>query len=126
MARTEADVVSARPPEALAAWCLLKGRGALASTDPPVHRSTPAHPADSRTFLALDLGGTNLRVCEVKLEGNHKFSQKQQKYRVSEDLKEGEARTLFSESHPPGKRAERSGRPCPRRSPFQLPWVSSS
>lgn len=39
-------------------------------------------------------------MCEVKLEGNHKFSQKQQKYRVSEDLKEGEARTLFSESPP--------------------------
>lgn len=54
--------------------------------------------ADIRTFLALDLGGTNLRVCEVRLEGNHKFSQKQQKYRVSDDLKEGEARTLFSES----------------------------
>jgi hexokinase len=25
------------------------------------------------TFLALDLGGTNLRVCEVVLEGNGKF-----------------------------------------------------
>lgn len=69
--------------------------------------------ADRRTFLALDLGGTNLRVCEVKLEGNHKFSQKQQKYRVSEDLKEGEARTLFSESprERPGAPGTRAAQP---------------
>ncbi|KAJ9104389.1 hypothetical protein QFC20_004525 [Naganishia adeliensis] len=48
------------------------------------------------TFLALDLGGTNLRVCEVKLKGNHEFSVKQQKYKVSEALKNGEAKELFS------------------------------
>lgn len=47
------------------------------------------------TFLALDLGGTNLRVCEVKLLGNHKFEVKQQKYKVSSDLKNGEATELF-------------------------------
>lgn len=38
-------------------------------------------------FLALDLGGTNLRVCEVKLNGDHTFDMQAQKYRVSEDLK---------------------------------------
>lgn len=54
--------------------------------------------ADTSTFLALDLGGTNLRVCEVRLLGNHKFELKQQKYKVSDDLKEGEARVLFGES----------------------------
>lgn len=47
------------------------------------------------TFLALDLGGTNLRVCEVRLFGEHKFEMKQQKYKVSDDLKEGQARVLF-------------------------------
>ncbi|KAK6903016.1 hexokinase [Kwoniella mangroviensis CBS 10435] len=47
------------------------------------------------TFLALDLGGTNLRVCEIRLFGQHKFELKQQKYKVSEELKEGEARVLF-------------------------------
>lgn len=54
--------------------------------------------ADRRTFLALDLGGTNLRVCEVRLLGQHKFELKQQKYKVSDDLKEGEARVLFGKS----------------------------
>ncbi|CAL1702029.1 unnamed protein product [Somion occarium] len=48
-----------------------------------------------RTFLALDLGGTNLRVCEVQLKGNHQFTLRQQKYRVSEALKTGEATALF-------------------------------
>jgi hypothetical protein len=49
------------------------------------------------TFLALDLGGTNLRVCEVVLAGNHQFEIKQQKYKVSDELKNGEARVLFGE-----------------------------
>ncbi|KAJ9119589.1 hypothetical protein QFC22_003298 [Naganishia vaughanmartiniae] len=48
------------------------------------------------TFLALDLGGTNLRVCEVKLTGNHDFTVKQQKYKVSEALKHGDAKDLFN------------------------------
>ncbi|RSH94057.1 glucokinase [Saitozyma podzolica] len=47
------------------------------------------------TFLALDLGGTNLRVCEVKLFGQNKFEIKQQKYRISDELKQGQARVLF-------------------------------
>ncbi|KAI0775461.1 hexokinase [Irpex lacteus] len=51
--------------------------------------------SETGTFLALDLGGTNLRVCEVKLLGNHKFSLRQQKYKVSEALKTGEASVLF-------------------------------
>ncbi|KAF8743835.1 hypothetical protein AX14_000240 [Amanita brunnescens Koide BX004] len=47
------------------------------------------------TFLALDLGGTNLRVCEVVLHGDKTFSLRQQKYKVSEILKTGEATALF-------------------------------
>ena len=70
-------------------------------------------PNDS-TFLALDLGGTNLylslayiivqfsehslccrRVCQVELHGDKTFTLQQQKYRVSEALKTGEATVLF-------------------------------
>ncbi|KAK4704421.1 hexokinase, partial [Phenoliferia sp. Uapishka_3] len=51
--------------------------------------------SETGTFLALDLGGTNLRVCQVKLLGDHKWTMKQQKYRVSDALKQGEATALF-------------------------------
>ncbi|TFK74465.1 hypothetical protein BDN72DRAFT_789300 [Pluteus cervinus] len=47
------------------------------------------------TFLALDLGGTNLRVCEVVLNGDKTFNLRQQKYKVSDALKTGEATALF-------------------------------
>ncbi|KAG5654669.1 hypothetical protein H0H81_009918 [Sphagnurus paluster] len=50
---------------------------------------------ETGTFLALDLGGTNLRVCEVVLHGDKTFSLRQQKYKVSESLKTGEATVLF-------------------------------
>lgn len=50
---------------------------------------------ETGTFLALDLGGTNLRVCEVELHGDHTFTLRQQKYKVSEALKVGEAAALF-------------------------------
>ncbi|KAM6495692.1 hypothetical protein JOM56_008398 [Amanita muscaria] len=50
---------------------------------------------ETGTFLALDLGGTNLRVCEVILNGDKTFHLRQQKYKVSESLKTGEATTLF-------------------------------
>ncbi|KAH7100570.1 hexokinase-domain-containing protein [Auriculariales sp. MPI-PUGE-AT-0066] len=52
--------------------------------------------SETGTFLALDLGGTNLRVCEVKLLGNKKFELRQQKYKVSDTLKTGEAVALFN------------------------------
>ncbi|KAG6830614.1 hypothetical protein H0H92_015706 [Tricholoma furcatifolium] len=51
--------------------------------------------SETGTFLALDLGGTNLRVCEVVLNGDKTFSLRQQKYKVSESLKTGEASALF-------------------------------
>ncbi|KAI1793011.1 hypothetical protein LXA43DRAFT_1004244 [Ganoderma leucocontextum] len=50
---------------------------------------------ETGTFLALDLGGTNLRVCEIELLGNKEFVLRQQKYKVSEQLKTGEATALF-------------------------------
>ncbi|KAH7916718.1 hypothetical protein BJ138DRAFT_1052069 [Hygrophoropsis aurantiaca] len=50
---------------------------------------------ETGTFLALDLGGTNLRVCEVTLNGDQTFALRQQKYKVSESLKTGEVAALF-------------------------------
>ncbi|KAJ7087206.1 hypothetical protein B0H15DRAFT_931230 [Mycena belliarum] len=50
---------------------------------------------ETGTFLALDLGGTNLRVCEVVLKGDTTFTIRQQKYKVSDALKTGEASVLF-------------------------------
>ncbi|KAF6762898.1 hexokinase [Ephemerocybe angulata] len=48
------------------------------------------------TFLALDLGGTNLRVCEVVLNGDKTFNLTQKKFKVSDTLKQGEASALFN------------------------------
>ncbi|KAG0150682.1 hypothetical protein CROQUDRAFT_37928 [Cronartium quercuum f. sp. fusiforme G11] len=47
-------------------------------------------------FLALDLGGTNLRVCEVNLNGDKTFSIKSNKYKLSDEVKTGTALELFS------------------------------
>ncbi|KAI8454751.1 hypothetical protein BY996DRAFT_8386321 [Phakopsora pachyrhizi] len=46
-------------------------------------------------FLALDLGGTNLRVCEVHLHGDKKFDIKSTKYLLTDELKTGTATELF-------------------------------
>lgn len=51
--------------------------------------------SETGTFLALDLGGTNLRVCQVTLLGGGKFTLQQSKYTVSEALKTGDVRNLF-------------------------------
>jgi len=51
--------------------------------------------SETGTFMAVDLGGTNFRVCEVTLHGEHKFSLKQKKFKVTEDLKTGPAEDLF-------------------------------
>ncbi|GAA5987789.1 hypothetical protein JCM11641_004930 [Rhodosporidiobolus odoratus] len=61
----------------------------------PSYLQQVPHGKETGTFLALDLGGTNLRVCEVSLLGNSKWTMKQQKYKVSEALKVGEATALF-------------------------------
>lgn len=46
-------------------------------------------------FLALDLGGTNLRVCLVSLLGGGKFEITQTKYRLSEEQKQEDGAVLF-------------------------------
>ncbi|KIJ39858.1 hypothetical protein M422DRAFT_210085 [Sphaerobolus stellatus SS14] len=45
-------------------------------------------------FLAVDLGGTNLRVCLVTL-GNGQFELTQAKYRLTEEQKQGDGQALF-------------------------------
>ncbi|KAK9893281.1 hexokinase [Cystobasidium minutum MCA 4210] len=47
------------------------------------------------SYLAVDLGGTNLRVCEVELEGNGKFAITQSKYKLTDEQKVGDGQALF-------------------------------
>ncbi|KAJ9096876.1 hypothetical protein QFC20_006345 [Naganishia adeliensis] len=46
-------------------------------------------------YLALDLGGTNLRVCLVTLKGEGKFEIRQTKYRLTEEQKQEDGHKLF-------------------------------
>lgn len=51
---------------------------------------------ETGTFLALDMGGTNLRVCEIRLpEEKGEFDIIQSKYRMPEELKTGTAEELW-------------------------------
>lgn len=47
------------------------------------------------SYLAVDLGGTNLRVCEVELEGDGKFAITQSKYKLTDEQKLGDGQALF-------------------------------
>lgn len=47
------------------------------------------------SFLALDLGGTNLRVCHVTLQGKGKFEITQTKFRLTDEQKQCEGQELF-------------------------------
>lgn len=46
-------------------------------------------------YLAVDLGGTNLRVCLVTLHGEGRFEVTQTKYRLTEEQKQDEGQKLF-------------------------------
>ncbi|KIN04612.1 hypothetical protein OIDMADRAFT_115606 [Oidiodendron maius Zn] len=51
---------------------------------------------ETGTFLALDMGGTNLRVCEIILtDEKSEFDIIQSKYRMPEELKTGDADELW-------------------------------
>ncbi len=51
---------------------------------------------ETGTFLALDMGGTNLRVCEITLtEHKSEFDIIQSKYRLPEELKTGDSDELW-------------------------------
>ncbi|KAF2746817.1 putative hexokinase Kxk [Sporormia fimetaria CBS 119925] len=52
---------------------------------------------ETGTFIALDMGGTNLRVCQITLtEEKGRFEITQSKYRMPEDLKTGTADQLWN------------------------------
>jgi len=46
-------------------------------------------------YLAVDLGGTNLRVCLVTIQGDGKFEITQSKYRLTEEQKQGDGQKLL-------------------------------
>lgn len=46
-------------------------------------------------YLAVDLGGTNLRVCLVTLQGGGKWEITQSKYRLTEEQKQDDGQQLF-------------------------------
>lgn len=48
------------------------------------------------TFLTLDLGGTNLRVCKVTLLGQGKRDVEQEQYRMMPEMKTGTAKQLWT------------------------------
>ncbi|KAI8826230.1 hexokinase-domain-containing protein [Fimicolochytrium jonesii] len=50
---------------------------------------------ETGTYLALDLGGSNFRVCECTLAGKGQVRIRQKKFVVSEELKTGTATALF-------------------------------
>lgn len=51
---------------------------------------------ETGSYLALDMGGTNLRVCQVTLtEQKSEFDIIQSKYRMPDELKTGEAEELW-------------------------------
>src|SRR6195952_2008064 len=69
---------------------------------------------ETGTYLALDMGGTNLRVCEIILtDQKSEFDIIQSKYRMPEELKSGSSEELweyiadclqqFIDSHHAGK-----------------------
>ncbi|CAG8435454.1 9148_t:CDS:2 [Ambispora gerdemannii] len=47
------------------------------------------------TVLAMDLGGTNFRVCLMEFKENTEINIKQQKYRVPDEFKTGKVNMLF-------------------------------
>ncbi|CEH14533.1 probable glucokinase [Ceraceosorus bombacis] len=72
----------------------LQTHGAAMAMIPSYVTGTPDG-SEKGVYLALDLGGTNLRVCEVTLGGEGKVSMKQEKYKVSDQLKTGPVEDLF-------------------------------
>ncbi|KAG1396873.1 hypothetical protein G6F58_011632 [Rhizopus delemar] len=74
-----------------------KGLDREGATVPMIPSFVTGRPTGQETgsYLALDLGGTNLRVCEFELKGAGHYELRQQKYVISEELKKGDMRHLF-------------------------------
>lgn len=51
---------------------------------------------ETGTYLALDMGGTNLRVAEIVLDGQRGFDVTQSKYHMPDHLKVGKAEDLWN------------------------------
>lgn len=51
--------------------------------------------SETGTFMALDMGGTNLRVAEITLDGRRHFDIVQSKYKMPESMKTGTSDELF-------------------------------
>ncbi|KAJ2657319.1 hypothetical protein IWW48_004563 [Coemansia sp. RSA 1200] len=74
---------------------------------------------ETGTFLALDLGGTNLRVCQVTLNGDTTYTLVQQKFTITPEAKEtrlwdfvAECVGVFLEEHDLRPAAGRRTIPC--------------
>jgi hexokinase len=50
---------------------------------------------ETGSYLALDLGGTNFRVCEVYLEGQSSVRLRQKKFTIPEECKNADGEVLF-------------------------------
>jgi len=61
----------------------------------PTHLSKLPSGAETGSYLALDLGGTNFRVLKVTLHGKGKFDVVNSKHKVDQKLMEGPGEDLF-------------------------------
>ncbi|KAF9346417.1 glucokinase [Mortierella sp. NVP85] len=75
------------------------------------------------SYLALDVGGTNLRVVSVRLTGGGQISTRQTKYKIDESLKVGDAKYLFVDEH---EIAVRSGTQIELGFTFSFPVLQTS
>lgn len=62
----------------------------------PTYVTAVPNGTEKGVYLALDLGGTNFRVCSVTLHGNSKFTLNQAKSAIPRELMTGTAQGLFS------------------------------
>ncbi|EIM23040.1 hexokinase [Wallemia mellicola CBS 633.66] len=76
---------------------LRKGLAEPGQTVPMIPTYVFGYPTgeEKGNFIALDLGGTNLRVCHVELKGGGKFEVTQSKYRLTEEQKQEDGQSLF-------------------------------
>lgn len=73
----------------------LEKQGTMLSQIPTYVTNVP-NGTEQGTYLAVDLGGTNFRVCSIVLHGNHTFSLQQSKVAVPRSLMEAKkASDLF-------------------------------
>ena len=73
----------------------LQKQGTMLSQIPTYVTNVP-NGTEKGTYLAVDLGGTNFRVCSIVLHGNHTFSLQQSKVAVPRTLMEAQkASDLF-------------------------------